>query len=133
MKFEDLRDKHNKEAIQRKPTTYEEAKIQKAFFEWAGVFVPEYSKLIFHISNEGKRNSRFVKSSGIKKGVADVFVSIPSRLYHGFYIEFKTETGKQSADQKEFQEQAEKAGYKYEVCRTASDAINQLREYLKNK
>lgn len=112
--------------------SFEEANIQASFFLYVSNLFPKLDKLIFHISNEGKRNKKFVKQSGIKKGVADVFLSKPNSLYHGLYIEFKTIGNNQTADQKEFQQQVEREDYRYTVCRSASEAIEELIEYLNN-
>ncbi len=46
-------------------------------------------------------------------------------------VEFKTETGKQSDEQKEFQKQAEMCGSKYVIVRSVSEAIVIMKEYLK--
>lgn len=129
--YNQLKDNHNSKQP-RKPTSFDEANIQASFFVWVGNIYPELDKLIFHISNEGKRNMKYVKKSGIKKGVPDVFLSKPNKVYHGLYIEFKTSDGKQSKDQKLFQEQVGRVGYQYNVCRSASEGIEVLKEYLNN-
>jgi len=115
----------------KRNVSFEEANIQAAFFTTANILFPALGKLLFHISNEGKRNKKYVKGFGIKKGVADVYLSKANSLYHGLYIEFKTEEGKQSKDQIEFQRQVETEGYKYAVCRSASSGIEVLKDYLK--
>lgn len=132
MTLEELRQQHNNKQP-RKPSSFEESNIQSTFFIWVGTFHPELDKLIFHIANEGKRNSKYVKKSGIKKGVPDVFLSKPNKDYHGLYIEFKTIDGKQSKDQKIFQEQAERVGYQYFICRSAKEGLDIVKEYLNNK
>lgn len=126
-----LKDEHNSSTGKRN-ISFEEYNIQSSFFIWVGHLFPELDKKIFHISNEGKRNKKYVKKSGIKKGVADVFLSKPNKDYHGLYIEFKTQDGKQSEEQIEFQKQVESEKYKYIICRTAGDAIEEVKKYLNN-
>ena len=63
-------------------------------------------------------------------GVADLFLSIPNRHYHGLYIEMKTLSGKQSATQKVFQARVEGVGYKYVIVRTFEQFVAEIREYL---
>ena len=45
-------------------------------------------------------------------------------------LEFKTSTGKQSAEQKEYQRQVEMAGSKYAIVRSVEQAIRELQLYL---
>lgn len=66
-------------------------------------------------------------------GVADLFLSIPSSLYHGLYMEMKTEIGKQSQSQKIFQQRVEAMGYRYAVVRSFDQFVAEIREYLNSK
>lgn len=131
MTIDELRELHNSSKPKRK-TSYHEYDIQAEFFRNIRLVYPHLDKLLFHISNEGKRNKRFVKGSGLTKGIADVFLSVSNKEYHGFYIEFKTEQGKQSKDQQEFQKQAQAVGYKYQICRSAHEAFMAVKQYLTN-
>lgn len=56
------------------------------------------------------------KLTGFKKGVADVHLCFSNGKL--VYIEFKTETGTQRTEQKEFQEQVEALGFKYYIVRS---------------
>lgn len=127
--YNKLKESHN--TPNKKQSSFEESNIQAEFFGAVKLIFPQLDKLIFHIPNEGKRNFRYVKSSGIKRGVADVFLSISNKKYHGLYIELKTSNGKQTKDQELFQQQVEKVGYQYKICRTANDAIGIVKQYLK--
>lgn len=129
--YEKLKEINNSK--QKRNISFEEANIQAAFFTVVAMLPYDLDKTLFHIPNEGKRNPKFVKKSGIKRGVADVFLSKANSRYHGLYIEFKTEDGTQSKDQIEFQKQVEQEGYKYVVCRSASQGIEVLKEYLKDR
>lgn len=59
------------------------------------------------------------KLTGFKKGVADVHLCFPGGKL--VYIEFKTATGRQSAEQKEFQQQVEALGFKYYIVRSLEE------------
>lgn len=59
------------------------------------------------------------KLTGFKKGVADVHLCFPNGKL--IYIEFKTATGTQRPEQKEFQQQVEDLGFKYYIVRSLED------------
>ena len=71
-----------------------------------------------------------MKRQGVKRGVADVILQIPKKGYASLCIEFKTPTGRQSAEQKEYQRQVEMAGSKYVIVRSVEQAIRELQLYL---
>ena len=71
-----------------------------------------------------------MKRQGVKRGVADVILQIPKKGYASLCLEFKTSTGKQSAEQKEYQRQVEMAGSKYVIVRSVEQAIRELQLYL---
>lgn len=77
-----------------------------------------------------------MKSEGQKRGVADLFLSIPRNApldnwkKHGLYIETKTDIGKQSKEQKEFQKAVESQGYQYTICRSIEEFIKTINDYL---
>ncbi len=81
------------------------------------------------ISIEGAR----LKAQGVRRGVPDVPVSIPSQDYHGLFIEFKSPDGKLSPEQKEFIKTAESLGYKCIVVTSCMEAKIKLLEYLGDK
>lgn len=111
-----------------------EAKIQTEFFEQVSLFFPKLpSKLLFAIPNGGSRNiieAKNLKAQGVKSGVSDVLLLIPKKGYSSLCMEFKTPVGKQSSEQIEFEKQAEKAGNKYIIVRSAKEAIDTLKWYL---
>jgi hypothetical protein len=57
-------------------------------------------------------------AEGAVTGAADLQVVFPNGQHHGLFIEMKTEDGKQSIDQKDFQKRVVKLGYRYELCRS---------------
>lgn len=113
----------------------EEADIQSEFFNQVKLFFPHIpDKLLFAVPNGGSRNkieAANLKRQGVKSGVADAILLIPKKGFASLCIEFKTKTGRQSDEQKEFQMQAEKCGSKYVIVRSVKEAIEKVREYLK--
>ena len=100
----------------------EEARIQSEFFN-----------KVFAVPNGGSRHkieAANMKRQGVKRGVADVILQIPKKGYASLCLEFKTSTGKQSAEQKEYQRQVEMAGSKYVIVRSVEQAIRELQQYL---
>lgn len=113
----------------------EEARIQTEFFKQVPLFFPTLpDRLLFAVPNGGSRHkieAANMKRQGVKRGVADVILQIPKKGYASLCLEFKTSTGKQSAEQKEYQRQVEMAGSKYVVVRSVEQAIKTMQGYLK--
>ena len=124
---------------QKNPRKNDESKIQQSFIRWFSLQYSKLDKLLFAIPNGGKRSkitASIMKSEGQKRGVADLFLSIPKRTYsdieykNGLYIETKTEDGTQSKEQKEFQKAVESQGYQYTICRSIEEFIKTINDYL---
>ena len=82
-----------------------EAKIQQEIVVW---FKNNYCLkhhnnrcCIFSVPNEAGYKNRNFKLTGMMPGVSDLIIVIPNKT---IYIELKTETGRQSPKQKEFEE-----------------------------
>ena len=73
-----------------------------------------------------------LEEQGAVKGAADLFLSIPSGDYAGLYVEMKTERGKQSPEQAEFEKAVIEQGYGYCVPKGAKAAIDCIISYLEN-
>lgn len=118
----------------KRQISHEESDIQTEFFRNIKLFFPTLpDKLLFAVPNGGSRHkaeAKRMKGEGIKSGVADVILLVPKKGFASLCLEFKTKTGSQSREQKEFQKQAEMCGNKYVVVRSASEAINKVKEYL---
>lgn len=113
----------------------EEARIQTEFFNQVPLFFPTLpDRLLFAVPNGGSRHkieAANMKRQGVKRGIADVILQVPKKGYASLCLEFKTPTGKQSDEQKEYQRQVEMAGSKYVVVRSVQQAIKTMTEYLK--
>lgn len=96
-----------------------ESKLQSACVKWFRLQYPALT--IFAIPNGGRRGkleAAIMKGEGVLAGVADVFIMLARNGSHGIFIEFKTETGRQSPEQKAFQVQCERDGYDYHIVRS---------------
>ena len=77
-----------------------------------------------NISNPVTR--KLNKYAGCLSGVSDLIILTKKCPY---FIEIKTKKGRQSPNQKEFQQNIEKLGYTYQIWREIEDA----EKFLKNK
>lgn len=79
----------------------------------------------FAIPNGGRRDAStgaFLKKEGVLAGCPDLVIIIPNQL---FFVELKNgKRGRQSKEQKAFQETVEKLGFKYLLWRDFVDAEN---------
>lgn len=116
------------------PTESEE---QKALIRWWSIQYPQWELLLFHIPNGGLRNLKTavrLKSEGVKAGVADLFLAIANKDYHGLFIEMKRQHGNcQTELQKKFQKAVEIQGYEYFLARGWIEARDKILKYLLNK
>src|SRR5512136_1210504 len=114
---------------------------QMRLFEWANQQKDKpvlQSKLFFAIVNEnkvcgkgGSITGAKHKAMGKKAGVADVMLAYPNHMFHGLFLELKRPGGKQSEEQKVFQQQVEAVGYRYKLCFSWLDASQAILEYLR--
>lgn len=119
---------------------------QIAFIRWAS-YQPFY-KNIFAIENGGSRSSKLIrnknggvrkvsieglmlKKKGVKAGVSDLFLALPSNSKNGMFIEMKTiDGGRVSSEQKDFLSLMSKAGYHAVVACGWRDAALKVCDYL---
>lgn len=125
------KDNHPKKKQQH---SNEEARIQTEFFNQVPLFFPTLpDRLLFAVPNGGSRHkieAANMKRQGVKRGIADVILQVPKKGFASLCLEFKTPTGKQSDEQKEYQRQVEMAGSKYVVVRSVEQAIRIMQKYL---
>ncbi len=103
-----------------------EARIQQEIVVW---FKNNYclkhhtpQSLIFSVPNEreGVVIMKKLKQTGLMSGVSDLIV-----IHNGtaLFVEVKTSTGKQSANQKVFEAKLKNQGFKYHLVRSLNDFI----------
>jgi hypothetical protein len=115
-----------------KPSEYDH---QCAFFAWCerhDARIPEL-KFIFAIPNGVKLSigqAVKLKKSGVKRGVVDVFVSVPAHGYHGYYFDFKITGNTLSTEQSSWLASMQGYGYKTGTHYTWFSAAAAVLEYL---
>lgn len=105
-----------------------EREFQAAVFKaaaWEALRQPAFG-LLFHVPNENSH-----KTPGVKGGVPDLFLAVPSGgtppRYHGCFIELKIGNGKPSTRQLEVISNLRTAGYQ---CHVVWDDVNQVIEII---
>lgn len=119
----------------RKRHNDEEHRIQVACVNYLRYVHPECAMSLFAVPNGGRRDSvtgAKLKAEGVLAGVSDLILLKPNKQYHALCIEMKKHTGAQSESQKAWQRHVEQDGYKYIVCRSLDDFIEQVTNYLNN-
>lgn len=114
-----------------------EDQIQQAVIRWsqqASVrkMFPQLA-LLYHIPNERKctpQQGARLKRMGVKSGVPDLHLPVARGVYHGLYLEMKTEKGRVSANQMWWLERLRENGCCCVVCRCWEDAAHTLVTYL---
>lgn len=116
------------------PTESEE---QIALFEWATLQSGKYPELLwmFHVPNEGRRSMPTavrLKREGLKRGVPDIFLPVPRGIYHGLFIELKSQSGgRRSNEQKEWIQFLRSQGYVAEFRNGWQAAAELILKYLR--
>jgi len=81
-----------------------EDQMQAAFIMWFDNTFPKYRWDLFAVPNGGdrdKRTANLLKATGVRAGVTDIIWMLP---YSVEFIELKLPTGKQSPEQKRFEQ-----------------------------
>ena len=113
-----------------------ESSLQQTCVRWARYQYPILRTLLFAVPN-GYRTSasqaRIAKAEGLVAGVADLILAHPSEdgQYAILFIEMKTDKGRQSENQKIFQQAVKEQGlYYYAVVRSFEEFKDLLTSYL---
>jgi len=110
-----------------------EESMQMTCVQWFSLQYGEFSKLLHHSPNGGKRNAREAarfKAMGTRPGFPDLILLYPASGYSYLAVEMKAEKGKQSDYQKEYQKLIENTGAKYVICRSFDEFIREIKSYL---
>jgi VRR-NUC domain len=106
---------------------------QVSLFEWAEKSGNPALSMMFAIPNGGYRPpgvGRELRKEGVKPGVPDIFLAVPSKGHHGMFIEMKSDTGSTSTLQRTWMESLSRQGYHCVVCRGHEEAIKSINSYL---
>jgi hypothetical protein len=97
-----------------------EARLQEECYIYFHNTYPHLRGLFFKIKNEGtnKITGARDKATGLVAGVADSCMLVDGIA---IFIEFKTETGKQSPAQKSWQNTIQESGYQYYIIRNLTN------------
>lgn len=113
---------------------HEESNIQQSCVTWFRLQYPSLSVNLFAVPNGGARRrieSAIMKAEGVTAGVSDLILLYASHGFHALCVEMKTAKGRQQLTQKKWQEAVEASGYKYVICRSVDDFIEQINAYLR--
>lgn len=99
-------------------TDNSEARLQQQCYMWFHNNYPQHRGLFFKIKNEGYNAIRGArdKATGIVPGVGDMCLLVPND--RACFFEFKTEVGKQSLVQKEWEAKVKVSGHYYFLIKT---------------
>lgn len=129
----------------RKMTTEEYRKIVSAsvseeaeqihLMQWCTWAQSKYPELeaIYHVPNEGKRSAVTggkLRQMGLRSGVPDICLPVPSGEYIGLYIELKKVGGRLTDNQAAWLEMLERYGHCVAVCYGAEEAETVITAYL---
>ena len=115
---------------------------QMNFFKWVELQqvvrrTDNRYNMIFAVPNgdlRAKSVASRLKRTGVRAGIPDIFVDVPSGKYHGLRIEMKTQKGGVVSDkQKEYLALYELHGYKAVVCKGCDEAINTVEKYFQGE
>ena len=124
---------HQRKHPQRKRPDDEEHRIQCACVNWFRLQYPNHATALFAVPNGGRRDrvsGAKLKAEGVLPGVSDLILLLPRGNHHGLLIEMKTESGKQSQAQRDWQRDMVHRGYKYMVIRSIDEFIDRVTDYL---
>lgn len=94
-----------------------EAQLQSRCVIWLRNNYPQTHGLFFAVNNNSihAHAGGTMKALGVIAGVADTIFLWEGKAY---FLEFKTQEGRQSKAQREWQETVEQAGFRYEIIRS---------------
>jgi hypothetical protein len=108
-----------------------ERELQQALVEWARM-QPSEASLLYAVPN-GQYRPGQAPEPGLKPGVPDLCLPVPSREHGALYLELKVGSNTTTDAQEEMIEKLRAAGNRVVVCRELQNAMNTIREYLSHE
>ena len=112
----------------------EEERLQINCVNWFTYQYSQYRALFFAIPNGGSRNiieAANLKKQGVRAGISDMILLVPGVDSQFLCLEFKTTIGKQSKEQKEFENNISKYSTgEYILIRSFEEFKNYIEYYL---
>ena len=107
--------------------------------KWFRLQYPKLKPLLFTVPNgslvKGREHMpaliKYYVSEGVVAGVSDLIFLYPAHGYHALCIEFKTSTGRQSQEQKDFQNAVESVGFKYVIIRNFTQFFDLMNFWIR--
>ncbi len=113
--------------------TDEEHLIQVACVRWFNYQYPMLRGCLIAVPNGGRRDAitgARLRDEGVTAGVSDLILFQRRGRSGALLIEMKTEKGRQSTGQRQWQATLEAQGYRYELCRSLDDFRRAVNSYL---
>jgi VRR-NUC domain-containing protein len=109
--------------------------MQQTIIRWWGLAckgykLPEFALIAF--PNEGRRSpqaGRRMVAEGLRKGVTDLVLAVPTTHSSALWIELKTDTGRIRPEQRDFGIYLADR-YTYRVCRSFDEARREIEQHL---
>lgn len=110
-----------------------EHQLQCECIRWFDLSYPAHRFDLFAVPNGGHRHIRTaskMKAEGVRAGVADLILDYPGNLGDMVYIEMKTEKGRQSGNQKEFEKRCQEKGRSYRIVRNFDEFRELIQKHM---
>lgn len=94
---------------------------------------PDFFPYVYSVPNGGhrtKRTAMLMNAEGLMGGVQDIAVSYPRGIYHGMFLEVKTDKGSASKVQKEVKERFSNVGYHCVIEKGFDACLAALKAYF---
>jgi len=113
---------------------HNESRLQQVCVKWFRYQYPKLARVLIAVPNGGARNkieASILKGEGVVAGAADLLLLVPKGESGALGIEIKAGKGRQTENQKLWQQSFEQAGNKYNVCRNFDEFKEIIEDYLK--